>query len=418
MKIKIISLLFLFFTITTVSVQKAAAQNSSVNFQVFYDELSPYGTWIENPQYGYVWIPNAETGFVPYASNGYWAFTDVGWTWVSNYPWGWATFHYGRWFTDPTYGPMWVPDDEWGPGWVTWRTSDEYYGWAPMGFGITFSVAYSNTYNIPSNQWTFVRHKNFGSTIINNYYINKTNNITIFNNSKIINNNNEDNSHKIRYSAGPNSAEIEKRSGNKLIPIAIKDRAQSGQEINKTELQIYRPQVKKTGTNDIKPAPKKIEELKNIKTTIQRNSDAPKSTPIQKSKPSPVNPKQISKPIKKAPEQKKQISQPGIPDLKQQKESVQKNKPEPKQQRPVQQNKPQPTPIKKVATPKPVETPARTPEQRKPQPQSPPKPIQQTKPIPAQKPIPQIRQQPTMQRAPVQKPNNPVHTEKPAQKPN
>src|ERR1700761_1436748 len=41
--------------------------------QVFYDELSPYGNWIDYPDYGYVWAP-ADVGpdFRPYATNGYW----------------------------------------------------------------------------------------------------------------------------------------------------------------------------------------------------------------------------------------------------------------------------------------------------------------------------------------------------------
>ena len=26
-------------------------------YQVFYDELGPYGSWVEYPSYGYVWIP-------------------------------------------------------------------------------------------------------------------------------------------------------------------------------------------------------------------------------------------------------------------------------------------------------------------------------------------------------------------------
>src|ERR1700749_3701227 len=64
--------------------------------QVFYDELSPYGQWIDYPDYGYVWQPNVDADFRPYETNGYWAYSDYGWTWVSNYSWGWATFHYGR----------------------------------------------------------------------------------------------------------------------------------------------------------------------------------------------------------------------------------------------------------------------------------------------------------------------------------
>lgn len=41
----------------------------SVSFQVFYDQLSPYGSWINYPDYGYVWIPTqVPQGFRPYAT--------------------------------------------------------------------------------------------------------------------------------------------------------------------------------------------------------------------------------------------------------------------------------------------------------------------------------------------------------------
>ena len=29
---------------------------NSPSFQTFYDALSPYGTWVQNPNYGYVWL--------------------------------------------------------------------------------------------------------------------------------------------------------------------------------------------------------------------------------------------------------------------------------------------------------------------------------------------------------------------------
>src|SRR5580693_9341748 len=74
-----------------------------VSYQSFYDELSPYGNWIDYPGYGYVWMPNVGPEFKPYSSNGHWVFTDAGWTWASDYDWGWATFHYGRWFYDNAY---------------------------------------------------------------------------------------------------------------------------------------------------------------------------------------------------------------------------------------------------------------------------------------------------------------------------
>src|SRR5687768_2542773 len=90
----------------------------NASYQEFYDDLSPYGQWINDPQYGYVWVPDAGDDFRPYFSNGYWANTDYGNTWVSNYRWGWAPFHYGRWTYSNFYGWTWIPGNVWGPAWV------------------------------------------------------------------------------------------------------------------------------------------------------------------------------------------------------------------------------------------------------------------------------------------------------------
>src|SRR5712692_8185849 len=74
--------------------QNAYQSAPVVSFQLFYDELSPYGSWVQYPNYGYVWFPHADRDFTPYCTNGRWVPTEAGWTWVSGYPWGWATFHY------------------------------------------------------------------------------------------------------------------------------------------------------------------------------------------------------------------------------------------------------------------------------------------------------------------------------------
>ena len=227
---------------TWITSQKAEAQ-VTVSFQVFYDDLSPYGTWIDNPSYGYVWVPNVGSGFAPYSTNGYWIFTDEGWTWVSNYSWGWAPFHYGRWYTDPMYGPIWVPDNEWGPGWVTWRRSDEYYGWAPIGPGISLEMAYSNNYDVPHDHWRFVKSGDFGRTDINNHYVNTTNNGTIINKTTVINNTRVNNERHVTYNGGPDRTDVEKHAGKQFTPVAIKNGDKPGHNVGKDRYEIYRPHV-------------------------------------------------------------------------------------------------------------------------------------------------------------------------------
>lgn len=111
---------------------QAKAQQANVSFQVFYDQLAPYGEWINDPDYGYIWLPDAGQDFQPYASNGRWVNTQYGNTWYSDYDWGWAPFHYGRWVRNNYYGWAWVPGYEWGPAWVSWRQGGGQYGWAPL----------------------------------------------------------------------------------------------------------------------------------------------------------------------------------------------------------------------------------------------------------------------------------------------
>ncbi len=274
-KIKMMTLMLVLFAGIMMSSQKVMAQDASVSFQVFYNELSPYGTWVDNPEYGYVWVPNVDPGFVPYATNGYWVTTDEGWTWVSGYPWGWAPFHYGRWYHDQDYGPIWVPGNEWGPGWVTWRRSEGYYGWAPIGPGISIVMAYGNDYNVPNNQWTFVHDRDLGRRNINNYYINSTRHITIIHNSTVISNERVDRSRNVTYNAGPERAEVEKHAGKKFVPVAIHESSKPGQNLNKNELQIYRPQVQKTMTAGPKPAPVRVSNIKEVKQPAQRSAGAP-----------------------------------------------------------------------------------------------------------------------------------------------
>ena len=66
-----------------------AAQRQDVDVSAFYDELSPYGRWINDDQYGDVWMPSGvEAGWRPY-THGNWSDTNEGWAWVSDEQFGW-----------------------------------------------------------------------------------------------------------------------------------------------------------------------------------------------------------------------------------------------------------------------------------------------------------------------------------------
>ncbi len=108
-----------------------AQTQSPVTFDTFFQELSPYGDWMNVDGYGMSWCPRVDRDWRPY-TDGRWAQTDAGWTWMSNEPWGWITYHYGRWTTLNDGSWIWVPGYEWAPAWVAWRTNEDYVGWAPL----------------------------------------------------------------------------------------------------------------------------------------------------------------------------------------------------------------------------------------------------------------------------------------------
>jgi len=129
----------------------------SIGIDVFQRDLSPYGQWVDSPNYGQVWYPaGVRQGWRPYYDDGHWEYSDdYGWIWVSDLPWGWAAFHYGRWAFDPNYGWVWVPGYVWAPAWVSWRWVNGYACWAPMApHGYVYPHAWPGWVVVPHTHFT------------------------------------------------------------------------------------------------------------------------------------------------------------------------------------------------------------------------------------------------------------------------
>lgn len=227
----------------TGATQKVMAQGDDVSLQSFYDELSPYGTWIQDQQYGYVWRPDVEQGdFRPYYSNGRWAMTEYGNTWVSNYDWGWAPFHYGRWVYNRYNQWVWIPDTTWGPAWVSWRSGGGYYGWAPMGPGMNVNI----NFNIPDLWWVFVPQRNIYYDSFPRYYSRR--NVTIIHNTTIINNTYVNN--RRTYYSGPRADDIRRATGRDVRVYNVNNTGRpSRSNINGNNIDIYTPRPGRGNAN-------------------------------------------------------------------------------------------------------------------------------------------------------------------------
>ena len=219
-------------------------QNEDISY--FYDRLSLYGNWTNLNPYGYVWTPR-RTGyrFRPY-SDGQWAWTDYGWTWIANQEWGDITFHYGRWGWDNYLGWFWVPDTVWGPAWVTWRSNDQYMGWAPLPpefeyrSGMNFN---SNSIDIPLNFWIFIQGSHFQDRNLNPYVLPFERNQTIIRYTSLRNNIYTRNNRIINEGIGVDA--IRRFTGRAVSQYTLKDVQQPGRtRVVGQNVQIFRPTIR------------------------------------------------------------------------------------------------------------------------------------------------------------------------------
>ncbi len=300
----VFSMLLSGYCSNTASAQVAVS--GSITYQTFYDNLSPYGTWIDYPGYGNVWSPQIDGDFRPYATNGYWVYSPDGWAWQSNYVWGWAPFHYGRWIYDDYYGWLWVPGYEWSPAWVTWGTVDNYYCWAPLMPDVNVSVQFGS-WRPHSFYWNICSRDHIYDRNISNEMERRDRfDVNTFNRITIINNFNNTSRHNMYYSRGPETRDVEAYTHQKINPVTLRDVNKPNQVIQRgNTINIYRPtvqvpqprefrkvepnQVKPIRTDDQKPVTQRNEQRNNVQRlpvrNVNQNQNPRQNNPINK----PVN---------------------------------------------------------------------------------------------------------------------------------
>lgn len=258
-----------------VSSHQAEANNyRGVSFQVFYDALTPYGDWIKDARYGYIWLPAVYEDFHPYGTNGHWVMTEYGNTWVSDYDWGWAPFHYGRWYFDEYYQSWaWIPGYDWAPAWVSWRSGGGYYGWAPMSPGVSIQVQI----NIPSRHWVFIPYGRIHHRNVFNYYapyahhrtkIKIINRTTVVNNTVVYNNYN--------FYAGPSRREVERLTRQTVPVYQIRSSEAPGRtSLARNEVQLYRPEIQESRGRGAEARPSRVLESTEARSARSGRSVSP-----------------------------------------------------------------------------------------------------------------------------------------------
>ncbi len=272
----------------------------------FYNDLSPYGTWVSLEGYGWCWQPRAvmvSRTWRPYCDGGHWVYTDAGWFWQSDYSWGWAPFHYGRWYMHPSCGWVWTPDRVWGPAWVTWRTSGDACGWAPLPPHAEFdvrlgwrfngvSVGASFGFGLGFNAFAFVSFGDFCNRDLGHRRLPPERVTTIYNQTTIINNYQVHNNTIVNR-----GVPIERVSTASRVPVpraTVRDwRGGPDRMPSRSATVVYRPELK-APTRPVSMTAQKLDDrhaviqhapIAPVRTsqpsTLSRSGSAPIATPRQ-----------------------------------------------------------------------------------------------------------------------------------------
>ena len=230
-----------------------------VDVGFFYDELSPYGDWVQTRDYGWAWFPRDVPPYWRPYRDGRWVDSEYGWTWVSNEPFGWATYHYGRWAMDPRFGWLWIPGTIWGPAWVSWQSGGGYVGWAPLppavGFEVGIGLRFGNfdlSIGIRPDSYSFVPERSFLQSRVSGYLLPTARNVTIIHNTTNITNYTYIDNRVINR--GIDVRSIEKATGRRVQPYRITQGiAKNRSEVSGRDVRIYRPDQKRLDSVRVGP---------------------------------------------------------------------------------------------------------------------------------------------------------------------
>src|SRR5664279_1325832 len=294
--------------------QARAQVSVSVSIGAFYDELSPYGEWVDCT-YGECWVPSGVgAGWQPY-TNGQWIYTRYGWTWVSSDPWGANPYHYGTWALIARHGWVWVPGTVWAPAWVTWSYSDSYVGWAPMPPTVAFgSAGYSGRPVVVNEaQYVFVPTNRFVGTNVTSVRVEPRRNAEIFRQAKPVT--------RFEVSGGV--------VRNMAVPVATVQRAM-GSKIETREISTANTTPRTVSSGGVARSGRVaiVAPARDVKAARTSRQTAAPATPQQQQLQAK---QQQAKPQRQAPPQQQQ------PQAKQQQPKVQQQQAKPQRQAPPQQ---------------------------------------------------------------------------------
>jgi len=154
--------------------------------------------------------------------------------------------------------------------------------------GVSIQISFRGEFR-DADRWCFVPDRDFGRSDLTSYNVNRRDNGRLISTSRVITNTYVDQRRNITYVSGPRRDEVQKFTGSRINRMTIMDRERPGEQMNGSQLQIYRPQIKPVTAGNEQPAPHKISDLNEIRRN-RGNNPAIERNPVQ---PGEINKQEI-----------------------------------------------------------------------------------------------------------------------------
>lgn len=273
------SFMALAFAISLHTSQVAAVEvGVEIDIGTFETELAPHGKWVEVDG-NRAWQPSivvTDANWQPYLNEGHWVSTDEGWYWESTYEWGWAPFHYGRWDRVANYNWVWTPDTVWAPSWVSWRESDNVYGWAPLGRSARFEggVFVGGNVDVGVDFYHFVPAESFLSINLGSVAFNRERSREYYGNTRVVNNSYTVTNNRVVNNGIP-VTRVAAATHQQIKPVAISDaKSPTARGASANGVSAYRPAVK---GNNAARQPKNVSAENRANTEAKTNPANPRT---------------------------------------------------------------------------------------------------------------------------------------------
>jgi hypothetical protein len=162
-------------------------------------------------------------------------------------------------------GWVWVPGTRWAPAWVSWRSGDGYYGWAPLppdadedDADYHFGDDVDANFDIGPGCYNFIPYSDFGAPNCSVYIVDRYRNYGIVGHTRNVTNFNlgvRGRAFGGAFAGGPALADVNSRSSRHVPTVRLAASNRAGRtNLNGNQLSVFAPRFNASTAHTTRPA--------------------------------------------------------------------------------------------------------------------------------------------------------------------